>query len=224
MQTPTHQPPNHPTGHLMDSIYRKQAAIYDITRKYYLLGRDQLIAELDPPQGGRVLEIACGTGRNLIRIGQRYPQAQLYGMDISSRMLKQAGKNRARAGMRERLHLAQGDACEFDPTEMFGVGEFDRIVFSYCLSMIPDWQRALVHAVPLLAPGGRIHMVDFGQQTGLPRWFKAGLFRWLDKFHVSPRAETADVFAGLAQAEPQLSAETRQIYRDYSVIGTITRA
>src|SRR5262249_43214804 len=50
----------------MDAIYRYQRYIYDATRKYYLFGRDRLIANLDPPERGTVLEIACGTGRNLI--------------------------------------------------------------------------------------------------------------------------------------------------------------
>ncbi len=45
---------------LMDGIYRYQRHIYDITRKYYLLGRDALIKELEAPNGGTVLEIGCG--------------------------------------------------------------------------------------------------------------------------------------------------------------------
>ena len=43
---------------LMDGVYRYQRHIYDLTRKYYLLGRDGLIADLDVPAGGAVLEMA----------------------------------------------------------------------------------------------------------------------------------------------------------------------
>lgn len=42
---------------LMDRTYRRQRRIYDLTRAWYLLGRDHLVARLDPPQGGAVLEI-----------------------------------------------------------------------------------------------------------------------------------------------------------------------
>ena len=35
----------------MDRIYRRQRHVYDLTRKYYLLGRDRLIADLDVPRG-----------------------------------------------------------------------------------------------------------------------------------------------------------------------------
>ena len=51
---------------LMDRIYHRQRRYYDFTRKYYLLGRDRLIEGLAPPPGGRVLEIGCGTARNLV--------------------------------------------------------------------------------------------------------------------------------------------------------------
>ncbi|WP_138469481.1 class I SAM-dependent methyltransferase [Poseidonocella sp. HB161398] len=209
-------------GALMDRVYRHQAAIYDLTRKYYLLGRDRLIEDLDLPEGGSVLEIACGTGRNLIRIGRRYPAAGLWGVDISAEMLRQAEKNSQRAGMSGRIAFARADACSFDPAETLGKGQFDRIVFSYCLSMIPDWQGALAHAVPMLAPGGRIHMVDFGLQSGLPGWFGKGMVFWLSKFHVAPREGMEEAFAQIAAAHG-LRAEVAPLYRDYAVIGTLSR-
>jgi len=116
---------------LMNGIYAKQRRIYDLTRKYYLLGRDRLIEDLAVPDGGRVLEVACGTGRNLAKIGARYPRAELYGFDISSEMLINA-----RQTLGDRARLAEGDATDFDPQAMFGVPGFDRVVISYALSMI----------------------------------------------------------------------------------------
>ena len=46
---------------LMDRIYRHQRHIYDASRKFYLLGRDEAITKLSPPIGGNALEIGCGT-------------------------------------------------------------------------------------------------------------------------------------------------------------------
>ena len=57
---------------LMDRMYRFQRHIYDATRKFYLLGRDGLVDRLQPPMDGSVLEIGCGTGRNLIRIARAF--------------------------------------------------------------------------------------------------------------------------------------------------------
>jgi S-adenosylmethionine-diacylgycerolhomoserine-N-methlytransferase len=135
-------------GDLMDRIYRHQRHIYDLTRKYYLLGRDQLIAELDPPKGGSVLEIGCGTGRNLLAVRRRYRQARLYGLDISEAMLATAKVNSQGQG----IAYGKADAADFDPQELFGQASFDRIFISYALSMIPSWQAVLASAMRMLAP------------------------------------------------------------------------
>lgn len=173
----------------MDGIYRYQRFIYDATRKYYLLGRDLLLDELRPPLGGTVLEIGCGTGRNLILAARRYPNAHFYGFDISKVMLDTAAANVRRAGFEKRINLAVGDAAAFDPRELFGLERFDRVFVSYALSMIPPWRATLPLAVDAVAPTGRLHIVDFGQQEGLPSWFRRGLHAWLAKFTVEPRAD-----------------------------------
>jgi S-adenosylmethionine-diacylgycerolhomoserine-N-methlytransferase len=171
----------------MDGVYRWQRHIYDITRKYYLLGRDRLIADLAPPPGGTVLEVGCGTGRNLIAAARRWPNARFYGFDISSVMLETARANIAKAGLSDRITLALGDATAFDAQAMFGVARFDRVFFSYALSMIPDWRAAITAGLAAMAPGGRLHVVDFGQQERLPGWVRAVLWRWLALFHVTAR-------------------------------------
>lgn len=172
---------------LMDRIYRRQRHVYDLSRKYYLLGRDRLIAGLAPPPGGRVLEIGCGTARNLIAVARRYPAAPLFGIDLSLEMLDTARRRVDREGLGRRIRLAHADATGFDPALLFGVPGFSRIFFSYTLSMIPEWERALAQAVVWLQPGGELHLVDFGGQEQLPRWFRGGLRQWLALFHVLPR-------------------------------------
>jgi len=195
----------------MDAIYRTQRHFYDLTRKYYLLGRDALIAGLAPPANGSVLEIGCGTGRNLIVAAKRWPGAQFYGIDISEAMLETARANVAKAGLSERILFAQGDAAAFDARALFGVDGFHRVFQSYTLSMIPDWRGALREGVAKLAPGGRLDVVDFGQQERLPRWFRGLLFAWLAKFDVSPRA---DLFAAIDEIAPH--AQHKPLYRGYA--------
>ena len=185
------------TGHaaLMDEVYRGQRHIYDFTRKYYLVGRDTLIAGLGAQPGMRVLEVACGTGRNLAKIGKAWPGVRLFGLDISAEMLKSA-----RAAVGAEARLGEGDACSFDASALLGEPQFDRIVLSYSLSMIPDWEGALDHAASLLAAGGTLHVVDFGDLAGLPGPFASGLRAWLAKFHVAPRIDMGAVAARIAAA------------------------
>ena len=198
---------------LMDRTYRYQRHIYDLTRRYYLLGRDRLIAELDAGAGTSVLEVGCGTGRNLVHAARRYPEAALHGMDISHGMLETARRAAARRGAEFRL--AQGDATRFNPYAAFGISRFDRIYMSYTLSMIPDWQATLAQGICNLAPGGSLHIVDFGQQERLPRWFRSLLRAWLAKFHVVPRGDLERVLRALA-AKLGAELEFRPLYRGYA--------
>lgn len=187
------QPHDH--ARLMDTIYRWQRPIYDLTRKYYLFGRDRLIRELDAGPGMAVLELGCGTGRNLARITQAWPGVRPFGLDISREMLKSARKRLGGQG-----ELALGDAMAFDPIALFGREGFDRIVLSYAISMIPDWQSCVAHAAACLAPGGSLHIVDFGDGAGLPQPARRALRAWLAKFHVCPRHALHDVANDLAHA------------------------
>jgi S-adenosylmethionine-diacylgycerolhomoserine-N-methlytransferase len=149
----------------MDDIYRLQRHIYDLTRKYYLLGRDNLLDTLNPPDGGSVLEIGCGTGRNLILAARKYPKSRFYGVDISDEMLTTARTSIEKAGLSSQISVVQGNATRFQTDQPFGERTFDRIFCSYTLSMIPEWKQVIGQACSALQPDGRVHIVDFGDQS-----------------------------------------------------------
>src|SRR6516165_6231062 len=92
---------------VMNRIYRRQRHVYDFTRKYYLFGRDRLIERLSPPPGSRVLEIGCGTARNLVRAARAYPDVEFYGIDVSSEMLDTARQKVVRQRLTAHIQLAQ---------------------------------------------------------------------------------------------------------------------
>jgi len=191
---------------LMDGMYRYQRHFYDLTRKYYLLGRDRTIRNLDVPNGGTLLEVGCGTGRNMAFAHKHFPTAKLYGLDISQEMLISARKTFATKATIPDFRVA--DATAYTPRE-FGVTGFDRILISYALSMIPDWERAVDASIAALNPGGQLHIVDFGQQEGLPAWFRKLLQAWLAKFHVTPRTNLREVLEAQAlEKKARLSFET----------------
>lgn len=211
------------TARLMDAVYRNQRHFYDLTRKYYLLGRDRLVDRLDVRGGDTVLELGCGTGRNLITAARRYPEARFFGVDISEQMLATARANVARAGLSDRITLAKGDASDPRASSGLGPAVFDRVIYSYTLSMIPVWREALATGTAVLAPNGRLSVVDFGQQDCLPSAFKRLLFAWLDKFHVSPRADLEAELERLAHGnDAHLAAE--HLYRGYAFYAEMTRS
>jgi S-adenosylmethionine-diacylgycerolhomoserine-N-methlytransferase len=206
----------------MNRMYRRQRHIYDATRRYYLLGRDRMIANLRLPADANVLEVGCGTGRNLIRAARLYPHARFFGIDVSTEMLTSAISAISRAGLSGRIRVAHGDAAAINPQQLFALPAFDDVMISYSLSMIPDWRRVLQSAASQLKPGGRLHVVDFGGQERLPAIARVLLRRWLAAFDVTPRDDLAREVSALART---LDAELRfeRPFRGYAQYAVLTR-
>jgi S-adenosylmethionine-diacylgycerolhomoserine-N-methlytransferase len=182
----------------MDRMYRHQRHIYNLTRKFYLLGRDALLADLPATPGSRICELGCGTGRNLIRLAQRRREVELYGVDVSSEMLATARARVTASGLDRRIRLAESPAESVDPQRHFGVAGFDVVYFSYVLSMVPGWRRAVERAQALLRPGGTLAIVDFADQSGASALRRRLLLGWLALFDVHPRAEIERDLVGMA--------------------------
>jgi S-adenosylmethionine-diacylgycerolhomoserine-N-methlytransferase len=206
----------------MDRMYRYQRHIYDATRRYYLLGRTTLINGLLPPAGGTVLEIGCGTGWNLIRAASANPDTRVYGFDLSEAMLATARKAVTRAGYQGRITLAQADATSFQGAAALQHRSFDRVFASYTLSMIPNWRPALQIAFDHVAPGGSLHVIDFGSAAALPHFARVALHAWLEQFDVEPRLELR---AELARLGVRTNADVfhMELYRGYAQYAVVTR-
>lgn len=141
----------------LERYYRLHARIYDITRWSFLFGRADLIeriAALRTPMN--ILEIGCGTGRNLARLAQRFPNARLTGLDLSADMLVRA--RRLLEPFSDRMTLRHQAYAQ----PLSESSHFDLIVFSYCLSMInPGWESVLASAQHDLQANGLIAVLDF---------------------------------------------------------------
>lgn len=207
----------------MDRIYRWQVPIYDLTRKYYLVGRDRLIGELDPPPNGSILEIGCGTGRNLLAVANMHPQAELFGIDVSAVMLDAARSSVRALKSGSRVVFAQADAGSFDPLTLFGRQRFDRIFISYALSMIPGWRSALDRAIGALQPDGRLLIVDFGEMERLPGPVRFGFSKWLAAFSVERRVDLVRELAAKAARNGYVS-HAESLLGGYAVYATVRKS
>jgi S-adenosylmethionine-diacylgycerolhomoserine-N-methlytransferase len=137
-------------------------------------------------------------------------------------MLRTAGMRVRQCGLSERVTLAVGDAENLDTRRLFGCSAFDRVFFSYTLSMIPAWREALRCAATLRTRGaGRLHVVDFGDLEGLPAWFRYLLLEWLRLFSVEPRSELADELRLLA-ASSGGACSLRSLYCGYAIQGSLS--
>jgi len=168
----------------MEKMYRFQRYFYDVTRKYYLLGRDRLICQMNPQPGEQVLEIGCGTGRNLSILAKRFPETNFYGLDASKTMLEAAEFKKKKHNLNN-LSLKLALAGEFSYSRTFDLNkQFDTIYFSYSLSMIPTWKNAIARALDNLKNNQSLFIVDFFDQRDLPKPVAGLLQLWLRQFHV----------------------------------------
>jgi ubiquinone/menaquinone biosynthesis C-methylase UbiE len=76
-----------------------------VTARKILPGLDGLSAQLD---GGRVLEVGCGTGNLLVQLAKAFPQAQVVGVDIEADSLAAARAKIEKAGLTGRVEVREG--------------------------------------------------------------------------------------------------------------------
>jgi len=100
---------------------------------------------------GATLEIAIGTGANLSHYP---PEVVLTGIDWSLAMLHVARRQADRVHRAVKLQQADAAALPF-PAE-----SFDTVVSTFALCCIPNERAALVEALRVLRPGGRLLLAD----------------------------------------------------------------
>ena len=167
------------SGEALRNYYKWHARIYDATRWSFLFGRARIVrlaaeafgARRDQPL--RILEVGCGTGRNLLRLLRAFPAATVTGIDLCRPMHARAERATVRHAARTRL------VCAAYAPESFPPAIADLILFSYSLSMFnPGYDAALDAAQTHLVPGGILAVTDF-RRTPFP-WFA----RWMGVNHV----------------------------------------
>lgn len=164
----------------LNRYYGASRFIYDATRKYYLFGRDGVLRDLVGDRAWTTLvEVGLGTGRNLARLRRARPDARLGGLEASDAMVKHA---RAKCPW---ARVAHGFAEDASLVDVLGERP-DRVLFSYCLSMVSDRAAALSNARRALSDRGEVVVVDFADFAGWPAR-AADLFRaYLGAFRVRP--------------------------------------
>lgn len=183
------------------SYYRWHAKFYDATRWAFLFGRRGLIAtvadQVKTPE--RILEIGCGTGKNLVALAEAFPGARITGLDLSPDMLDCA---RAKiAPFADRIDLLHRP---YDGLVAGEEGKFDLVVISYALSMInPGFDEVIRLCRGDLREGGVIAVVDFHETRWT--WFR----KWMGVNHVRMEGQI------LAQLDAGYEAVVRRIGRGY---------
>lgn len=145
--------------------YNRLAKFFVFFEWLFLLPRGirrRAVSRLELKPGGRVLEVGCGTGRNLTHLVQAVGAAgHVYGVDLSEGMLREAKGLCAQAGWRN-VTLIQADATDYALPE-----PVDGVIFSLSYAVIPQHREALRRAWEQLRPGGRVVIMDAKLPSGL---------------------------------------------------------
>ena len=196
-------------GDKMSSFYATQAQGYDAVRENMLRARPGMMSAFGPIRKGHTwLDVGGGTGRNL-----HYLRAQLdlferiIVLDICPELLE-IGQANARQSFTQaqcdKIHWVCLDInaknvrqvlakhCSWNGGDLNNRG-FDTISFSYSLSMIPQWEQAMVSAKSLLSVDGRVIVSDFDTYTEAGGSIKDWLIKsWYAQDGVRIEAKTRD--------------------------------
>ncbi|MFC5905853.1 ubiquinone/menaquinone biosynthesis methyltransferase [Streptacidiphilus monticola] len=144
-------------------IFEKIAGYYDRMNFLMTLGRHgrwcrEVADRVAPPRGGKLLDLATGTGVIALEAARRYPAVSVTGLDFSQEMLRRA---RSKPG---------ADAVRWQHANAtclpFADASFDAITEGYLLRNVEDLDRVLREQHRVLKPGGRLVILETCPPSG----------------------------------------------------------
>ena len=147
------------------AFYNKISRFYDLMAEHSEAPmRKAGLDLLGATAGESVLEIGFGTGHSLVSLAKTVgPKGKVFGLDLSDKMVKEAGKNLAKAGLLERAKLRCGDAAQLPYAE----NTMGAVFMSFALELFDTSEipKVLQECKRVLRPGGRIVVVAMSKNA-----------------------------------------------------------
>lgn len=145
--------------------------------------------------GIRILDLACGTGDLTLALAERFPRAEILGVDLNPEMLAEARQrlasfleNRAPGDSRAPSHEVSGApqssaAVQFMEADMaslpFEDQQFSLVTAGYALRNAPDLEQTLGEISRVMRPGGLLAILEFSRSpTPALSWASVALLRF----------------------------------------------
>lgn len=150
-----------PAGRRTEELFReRQAAFFrdadeahfrwQTEGPYFAATEAELLGTVGLPPGGRLLEIGCGQGANLVHLRRRLgPSASLWGLDFSA----------ARAAVAA-AHSGANCLCADAGRLPLCDAAFEAVLIRDLLHHVPDRVAVLREAHRVLVPGGRLTLIE----------------------------------------------------------------
>ena len=169
-------PATSPAGRLVADKSGTPRMFSSIARRYDLLNhilsfnidrrwRRLLVAHAAVQPGERVLDVATGTADVAIEFARGTQAGEITGLDASPGMLEVGRAKLARRGLATRIRLMDGDALALP----FADASFDVVTIAFGLRNLPDYGQGMAEMARVLAPGGRVLVLEFLPPEGAAR-------------------------------------------------------
>jgi len=148
-------------------MFTSIAPRYDLLNHVLSMNVDRLwwnrtaraFADLLRRPGVQVLDLCCGTGDMTFALQRRMPSGTLFGADFSHAMLVRARQKSGRRNVR----WIEADALNLP----FSSGKFHLVTTAFGFRNLANYDRGLQEIYRMLAPGGEVAILDFGEPKGL---------------------------------------------------------
>jgi ubiquinone/menaquinone biosynthesis C-methylase UbiE len=142
------------TGSRVPAVYSRIARGYELWARLTESRARTRVLELAAVRNGEdVLDVATGTGVQLVALARRNPSGRTVGVELAEGMVRQTRRRLAATGLRRvELHHADARALPFPDVS------FDLLTNGYMLDLLPtaDIATALREFRRVLRPGGRL--------------------------------------------------------------------
>ena len=141
-------------------MFDRIAPVYDAMNRVMTAGLDrrwrrETLDVVAVQSGDRVLDVCCGTGD--LAIGARDRGADVTGLDFSAQMLDRARRKQPA------VEWVEGDALALP----FDDASFDVVTVGFGVRNVADLDLGLRELRRVLAPGGRVGILEITQPRGL---------------------------------------------------------
>jgi demethylmenaquinone methyltransferase/2-methoxy-6-polyprenyl-1,4-benzoquinol methylase len=169
---PSHSGQNAAQKRTIRTLFTRIAPSYDKINRLLSLGQDQnwrtyALARAQVPPGGKLLDIATGTGDVALLAAERIPDAQIIGADLTLAMLDVA-REKAHRQAAQRVRWVNSDGLAL----VFSDNSFDAVISVFMLRNVPDVAQAFAEQVRVVRPGGRVVCLEMTWPQRFPMtWF-----------------------------------------------------
>lgn len=154
-----------------------------------------------PDSAYKILDLGCGTGYWTQRLAERYPRAQVTGLDLAPGMLAKA---RQRYG--DNIHWQQGDAAALP----FDAHAFDLVFSNLAVQWCRDIGAVMHQLYRVLTPRGQVHIT-----TLLPGTLEEIAFAWQRPEALLQPPHRANVERAISKSGLTINQQTTTVERFY---------